>query len=66
MQGLLAGEGLCVQEEPLGGPAAAEDFSARPAVYVVAGSKVNAWADSAFRNVSLWTPMNNQGAFYRA
>jgi hypothetical protein len=42
MQGLLAGKGLCVQEEPLGYPAAAEDFGKRPAFHVLAGRKISA------------------------
>jgi hypothetical protein len=37
VQGLLAGERLCVQKEPLGGTAAPEDFGERAAFQVVAG-----------------------------
>ena len=42
LQGLLAGAGLCVQEEPLGCPAATEDFSERSAFHVVAGRTLSA------------------------
>jgi hypothetical protein len=42
MQGLFAGKGLCVQEEPLGGPADPQDFRECPAVNVLAGRKVTA------------------------
>jgi hypothetical protein len=40
--GLFAGKGLCVQAEPLGGPAAAQDFSERPALNVVARTTMSA------------------------
>jgi hypothetical protein len=52
MQGLFAGKGLCVQEEPLGGPAAAEDFRERPAVNVVAGRAMSAWASRAHDQIA--------------
>jgi hypothetical protein len=42
----FAGAPLCVQEEPLGCPAAAQDFSERPALNVVARRTMTAWASS--------------------
>lgn len=40
----LTWSAICVQEEPLGRPAAAEDFSKRPAFHVLAGRKLSAGA----------------------
>jgi hypothetical protein len=39
--------GLCVQEEPLGCPAAAEDVSERPAFHVVAGREMSGFTVGA-------------------
>jgi hypothetical protein len=38
---LLSGSGLRVQAVALGGPAAAEDFSERPALDMVAGREIS-------------------------
>jgi hypothetical protein len=70
LQGLFAGAGLCAQEEPIGRPAATEDFRERPAFDVVAGRTVKLCAQSGSPrrraildglSADLWRPRGKQG-----